>query len=196
MNIEKPHIISLGHLNSQEILHLSWMQENMNAFNDKVVVDFWCGFSNVLWQILDLSYPKKLVWVDVIFENEETYVQGKQCTQEELRVLETACLWIPDTVRKIIEKRYMLDNFEFHPEIDYHASMPFYLKEKVDYLFVNFLLYKIQNKQWFISELQTYLNERGKIIITDFDLDNQELPVPYLINTIKDSISSITVKKT
>lgn len=192
---QKIDIQHIGQQNSWEVISQSWIP--FCAFNNKVIVDFWCGVSDLLFTILESSEPKALYGIDPIFESEDTLENAKNdlhtYLNDFLNLYKKRPGGLPEVREKLHRRLDVLSRFPHDDSISYQSNISIIEEWTVDYLFINFLLYAVDNKVWFINELLKYLNTSGKIIITDIssigkNLNSKNLKVlhqDYAISTLE-----------
>jgi len=174
---EKIDIQCIGHLESWDILERSWLKPI--DFYDKTIVDFWCWVSDLLFTILEEGWdPKSLYWVDPIFESPESLQQAQKSLSIYLNKLADDYERLSEVVVKIQRKLDILSRFPHNDSIKYISNASVLEQGSVDYLFINFLLYRVDNKSWFVNELLKYLNSSGKIIVTDHSYMRKDLHIP------------------
>jgi len=179
----------IWHLNSQELLsncgfsYVYCSEKGMYIpdFIEKIIIDFWCGVSDLLDTIDKVSDPEKLYGIDPIFKNNATLVKAKNNLEQHLRKyssLATSLIREPLhqermiwTSGKIRERFRVLYNFDTqNHNISYNSDISCTPKGKIDIIFISFLMYRISQHTILIEMLLSYLRYWGQLYITDFPL--------------------------
>lgn len=182
-NLQSPNIC-LWHLSSWEILQYCWFYLQTDAdwvssipdFSGKYIVDFACGFSDLLYTISQVSQPTSLTGVDIIFENQLKVLQAEKDLHEHISIFRSTFIrqlqsWeqkAHQTIVKLKERLSVLLRFPHAWWIDYRSSLEQEHEWKIDIMFINFLLYRFDSPELFLRDLKKFLSPTGKIIVVDF----------------------------
>jgi hypothetical protein len=214
---EQIDIHCIGHLNSQEILKncgfwYTYCQHRgvyIPEFMDKIILDFWCGVSDLLTTIQNVSEPQKLYGVDPIFENEDTLIQAQEELRQHLEKYSDMARWFIRRsifcnntigVQSRLRERFRSSQ-EFRVSgsgIEYNSSIESIDLWEVDIIFVSFLMYRVKQHNILLDMLLLYLNSHWSIYITDFPLDR--FPViqeysPELVSGSGSEYKTLKIKK-
>ena len=163
------HVPCLGHISSEEILDISWIHDS--DFDGKSILDYGCGFSDLLFQIWEYSTPKRLVWIDPIFQSDESIRRAHADTRKHIESLLKNFASIPDTRNKLKERQEVLRTFDtqtgnvaFYPDMLQLDSWTF------DYIFISYVfahIHEFLSSVRIAQEISRVKSETGKIIIID-----------------------------
>lgn len=98
---------SLWLLPSKEILELAWLLKKPEFFDEKVIVDVWAGIWDFLEYISTISRPNSLIAVDVIYEDEKSFLEAVERTKAQAKTVMEEYKWrIQQILYRTGEKRF------------------------------------------------------------------------------------------
>ena len=209
-NIPKQNCI--GSIMPFDILRMAWFtmvsnkewQASMPQFDNKVILDFWAGISDFANTINQLSQPKRLAVVDLMYQDDDFYntmlnrtrdhvaLQVQQYTDIKKR---TYLAW---DSRHQEEIRYVWNNIkrmlrllrsEQHHDLwieKYVSINEMNAVWKCDFIFATHILYHFSDRLYTLALLWTMLNQQGKMYIIDYDIEWEK--VTEFINILRHQV--------
>ena len=178
------NIPALWSISTPDALSLQGFQKTKNGFYDefsgKVVVDIGAWISDFLWVLSESSYPKKLIAIDPIYQNELEYQNAIKRTQKRIYDLQIMVgkWWngnrdddVYRMMQSLDERKKLIDSAasrRMYKWIEYFWESSEEQLRSADYIFITFLLEHIPDWIWFIENIEHHLKQGWKIIITDF----------------------------
>lgn len=187
---------------SLDLLRMLWFSIAIDAqwqwsvpeFNDKVIIDFWAGVSDFCNTVSQLSTPKRLVAIDIMYQGDEFYNEYVAITRsliaEKVRDLHAAIKndkdviwdWNYDGITELYQhvwnrlKRQVkiLSNDSHHnTSVEKYTSInEMQSVWECDFVFATHVLFSMSDRLYWLALISMMLSSDGKICVTDYDRRN------------------------